>query len=129
MVGKISRTLKSAYSTNHKQSSAKLSRIQAAETNGIFSFQTEADLEEFEIQLGRGEIDAIIILPPDFGTIGNDGYPRGELQLLYNQSDEQLSLSIIAILEGIFDEINQTILAIERPLTIKSQTPANRQFE
>ena len=106
---------------NRSQTELSQTFQESAEANGIFSFQTAGDLGEFEIKLGRGEIDAIIILPPDFGTLGSDGYPRGELQLLYNQNDEQLSLSIIAILEGIFDEINQTILAIEQPLTIKSQ--------
>ena len=94
---------------------------QIAQDSEIFEFENEGDLEEFKIQLGRGEIDAIIILPKDFGQIGENGYPEGRLELLYDQGDEQLSLTIIAVLEGIFDEINKEIVPIDRPLTIVSQ--------
>ena len=92
-----------------------------ATSTGILNFHTAEDLDEFKLQLGRDEIDAIIILPGSFGRLGSENYPEGELQLLYNQSDEQLNATIVSVLEGMFDELNQTIAPITQPLTINSQ--------
>ena len=95
-------------------------QVQAEET-GIFSFQTDGNQADFETKLGRGEIDALIILPADFGVAGEDGRPTGELQLLYDRNDEQLGLSITTVLESMFDDLNQTILSTRPPLTINVQ--------
>ena len=105
------------------QSETSLARTfeEITDESEVFSFKDGQDLTELKTKLGRGEIDAIIILPGDFGELKTNDYPEGELQLLYNQSDEQLSLTITAILESVFDELNQEILPVGQPLTIKTQ--------
>ena len=95
--------------------------LKAAETSEIFEFDEEGDLEEFEIQLGRGEIDGIIILDEDFGLIGDTGRPEGRLQLFYDQSDEQLGLTMISVLESLLDQF-EAPAGSSRALTIDAQT-------
>ncbi|MYB40149.1 ABC transporter permease [Candidatus Saccharibacteria bacterium] len=92
-----------------------------AEATGIISFQTEGDREGFETKLGRGEVDALIILPEDFGSPDASGLPTGELQLFYNQNDEQLGLAITSVLESVFDELNESLLPTNQPLKIAGQ--------
>ena len=92
--------------------------------NPVFEFENKdlnLPLEELKIQLGRDQIDAIIVLPQDFGSNLKTDYPQGELQLFYNQSEEQLNQIITTTLEGIFEDLNQAILPIEHPLKIVSQ--------
>ena len=93
-----------------------------AEASEIFEFDRDGDLEEFEIQLGRGEIDAIIILDENFGQVAASGRPEGRLQLLYDQSDEQLGLAMISVLENISDRLNQNLAPADQPLTIDART-------
>ena len=95
--------------------------LEAAEESEIFEFDEEGDLAEFEIQLGRGEIDAIIVLDEDFGRVGAGGL-EGRLQLLYNQSDEQLGLTMISVLENVFGQFNQDFASAEQTLSIEART-------
>lgn len=90
----------------------------------VFEFSeqdTPKDLSTLKTQLGRGEIDAIIILPPDFGRVEEQGYPTGELRLLYNQSDEQLGATMTAVLEDVFKKFNARIIPVDQPFTISSE--------
>ena len=89
-----------------------------AEESGIFNFQTDGGRESFETKLGRGEVDALIILPEDFGAPDASGLPSGDLQLLYGYNDEQLGLTIISVLEGMFDELNESLRPADRPLKV-----------
>lgn len=88
----------------------------------ILKFESgETDLEEMETRLGRGEIDAIIILPKEFGNIGENGRAEGQLELLYNQSDEQLSLTLTTVLENVLNEINAQTEQAGRPLEVAAR--------
>ena len=87
----------------------------------IFKLDQTLTFEQGEEKLGRGEIDAIIVLPEDFGVVGANSYPEGNMELYYDKSDEQLSLTLQAILQGTFDEINASISPVVEPFTLEAR--------
>ena len=95
--------------------------LEAIEATEIFEFDEAGDRAEFEVQLGRGEIDAIVILDEDFSPADAEGQPRGQLQLLYNQGDEQLGLTMVAILENLFEQFNQNPAPTDQTLTVEAR--------
>lgn len=66
--------------------------------------KTIADAKE---AMSRGELDATIILPKDFGAVDSEkGYPAGEARVIYSQNNEQAGQTLSAILQGQFQGIN-----------------------
>jgi len=87
----------------------------------LFTFEETASFEAAEEKIGRGELDAILQLPESFGVTGDNELPSGELELIYDQGDEQLSITLQAVLQGIFDGINQDIAPAENPFTLRAR--------
>ena len=91
------------------------SEIYSLESDGIETFD---DAEE---RLGRGEIDSIIELPEDFGVVVG-GVPTGNILVFYDEGDEQLSGTLLAVLQGTVDQINSELVPIQPPFTLEAQT-------
>jgi ABC-2 type transport system permease protein len=62
-----------------------------------------------------------MILPEDFGAIGDNNYPEGTLELFYDQGDEQLALTLQAVIQSTFDAINQELAPAAKPFTLNAQ--------
>jgi ABC-2 type transport system permease protein len=100
-----------------------------------FADQIKKDNKTFKIKDGltdetaarkvmkRGEIDAIIKLPQDFGQ-NKDGqqYPSGQAEVLYDQNNQQSGQTLSAVLDGIFKQVNQQVTGIAPAFTVKSSS-------
>ncbi|MDO8266152.1 MAG: ABC transporter permease [Candidatus Saccharibacteria bacterium] len=84
------------------------------------------DLDQAKEKMTRSELDAAIILPEKFGEISVNNYPTGEVEVLYNQSNELGGQTLGAVLEGIFKEINSEFVSTEVPFTVKTQSTATQ---
>lgn len=94
--------------------------IANADADELFTVSQDISFEQAEEKIGRGELDAILQLPEGFGQVG-EKYPEGTLELIYDQGDEQLAITLQAVLEGVFDGINQELAPVERPFTLQSR--------
>jgi ABC-2 type transport system permease protein len=94
--------------------------VKSAEEDALFTVEPSMSYEEAEEKIGRGEVDAILQLPEGFGQVG-DKYPEGQLELIYDQGDEQLAVTLQAVLQGVFDGINQEIAPADKPFTLESR--------
>lgn len=66
--------------------------------------------EDAKEKMKRGEIDAIIKLPKQFGEVQpGQQYPSGQAQILYDQNSEQAGQALSSVLSGVFKQINQKI--------------------
>ena len=83
-------------------------------------------LGEAQEKMSRGELDATIILPAEFGRVGDKGYPTGQAQVLYNKSNEQGGQTLAAILNGIFEGINKQFVPSEKPFTVTAKSTAKQ---
>jgi len=77
-----------------------------------------------EEKMSRGELDATIILPKNFGDVGAKGYPSGQAQVLYDKNNEQAGGALTSILESIFSDINATFVTADKPFTVVSKSTA-----
>ncbi|HEX9679439.1 MAG TPA: ABC transporter permease [Candidatus Saccharimonadales bacterium] len=73
-------------------------------------------------QLQRGQIEALIILPKQFGVSqAGTNYPSGQAQVSYTQNNEQAGQTLTSVLAGIFETINVDLVGVERPFTVSSE--------
>ncbi|MDZ7744567.1 MAG: ABC transporter permease [Candidatus Saccharibacteria bacterium] len=89
--------------------------------NDIFSIDEDvANIGDAEERMSRGEVDATIILPDDFGDI-SEGIPRGQAQVVYDRGNEQGGITLGSILESIFADINAGLVPVDEPFTLQVQ--------
>jgi len=95
--------------------------IENTSRDELFSYAVEESFEGAKEKLGRGEVDAIVVLPETFGVVSDKEYPKGTLELFYDQGDEQLAGTIQAVLSGIFDQINNDLVPSPKPFVLDAQ--------
>lgn len=98
----------------------------AIRENEIFKVDEEAtSMEDASEKMNRGQLDATIILPADFGSVSEgNSYPSGNAEVLYNQSNESGGQALASVLNGMFNEINKTLVPVIVPFTVTAQSTA-----
>ena len=72
-------------------------------------------------KMGRGELDATIELPADFGTLKpGQEFPSGQAIVHYTQNDEQAAQTLVSILQGQFQLMNAKFVKVVTPFTVKA---------
>ncbi len=87
----------------------------------VFKVSEETDFDKAKELIGRGELDAIIELPPAFGIPDAAQRPSGTVKTFYDNADEQLSFSLSAVMQGTLDAYNQQLAPSEEPLKLEAQ--------
>lgn len=98
----------------------------------IFSLERVEDVDEAEQQLGRGEYSVILELEPSFGTVSENGIPRGNILAYFDEADQQLQQAFTAIMEGLLDNLNQQFIEVDTPFALETrslQTANLSQFD
>ncbi len=95
----------------------------------IFKINKEVTtLDQAKQKMSRSELDAAIVLPPDFGTIKNQQYPSGQATVHYTKNNEQAGQTLVSILEGVFKGINTRFVPAETPFTVKPHSTEERSL-
>ncbi|HRV75985.1 MAG: ABC transporter permease [Candidatus Nomurabacteria bacterium] len=101
------------------------------ETFDIDKESTSLDLAK--AKMDRGQLDATIVLPQNFGEkSGNNAYPSGEAQVIYNQNNEQAATTLTSVLGGAFEKVNAGFVKSETPFSVKAISTAKegqRRFD
>lgn len=78
-------------------------------------------LDAADEKMGRGELDATIVLPQDFGvTQKNQTIPHGQAIIRYTQNNQQAAQTLGSVLDGMFKQINGKFVKTEMPFTVKT---------
>lgn len=104
--------------------------VKESETNKIFKINKEiTTVEAAKDKMNRGELDAAIVLPEDFGQVQpSRQFPSGKAQVMYTQNNEQAGQTLGSVLEGIFKDINQKFVASETPFTVEAKQTNDRSL-
>lgn len=95
--------------------------------NDIFTIKQEiTNMDLAKEELNQGTIDAVIILPKDFGEVGQQGFPTGQAKVVYDQSSEQAGQALASILETTFADINKEFVKTVVPFTVVSESTATQ---
>lgn len=82
--------------------------------------KTVTDFDTANEKMSRGEIDATIELPPDFGDV-KDGVPSGNAVVHYTQNSEQAAQTLQSILQAQFQAVNAKLVETKTPFTVSSK--------
>lgn len=88
----------------------------------VLKIKPAASLDDAKAKLGRSELDSIIVLPPNFGEPNSQGFPSGQVQVLYDQSNTTAGQTVTSLVNGILAGVNAGVTHISPPLTVKGQT-------
>jgi ABC-2 type transport system permease protein len=79
-------------------------------------------LSAAEDKMSKSQIDGIIILPSNFGTVRpGKAYPSGQIQVLYNHTQSGTGQTLTAVLQGVVDKTNQQLVPVLQPFTVTGQ--------
>jgi ABC-2 type transport system permease protein len=77
-------------------------------------------LDEAKERMKRSEVDAAIILPPEFGQ-QSGSTPSGEAKVIFTANNEQSAQALISVLQSQFDSINQELVATDVPFSVEAE--------
>ena len=72
-------------------------------------------------RMGKGQLDATITLPANFGEVGSRDYPAGQAEITYTQNNEQAGRGLATALEGQFAKLNQQFTHVDPPLKVAAK--------
>lgn len=105
------------------RSSSDFSKNFVAETinNDVINVDDQVkDFDQAKEKMKRGQIDATIILPEDFGVVKKgDKYPSGQAEVIYTENSSTSAQTLGSILDSIFTGINKEFVKTETPFTVK----------
>ena len=126
-----------SFSSGNNNVSFKVALLNQSDTqfSKQFAAQLESSKSSFKVQksittlaqakdkMSKSQIDGIITLPEGFGSVRpGQAYPSGQLDLLYNQSSSGTGQTMTAVLNGVFDQINNKLVGVQPPFTVKGHT-------
>lgn len=79
-------------------------------------------------KMARGELDATIELPSNFGNVGNASYPSGQAIVHYTENNEQAAETLTSILQSEFQSINAKLVQTKTPFTVTSKQTNERSL-
>ncbi len=77
-------------------------------------------LDKASDKLKRGELDAALVLPADFGAISN-GIPSGQAKVVYTANGEQSAQTLLGVLQAQFKAVNAKLVPSAEPFTVKGE--------
>lgn len=118
---------------NKAQSEYSRQFVSDFEKSDVFTVVADTTFEKAERLIGRGEVDAIVVLPEGFGVRGEkDCFPSGTLELYYDKGDTQLAAALQGMLSGYLEGINKQLITIVEPFSLDAkpiQTANLSQFD
>lgn len=107
--------------------------VDEAHKNKTLKIDDKADsLDSAKEKMSRGQLDAAVILPHDFGTQKSKSYPTGEAKIYYTNNGQQAAQTLQSVLSATFASINQQFVKSETPFSVSSQelnTKSLRPFD
>ena len=110
---------------NHSSSSFAKQFVQQAEDKKQTLLKVDQSVKTLDAaneKMGRGELDATIELPADFGTLKpGQQFPTGQATVHFTQNNEQAAQTLASVLQGQFQLINAKFVKVVTPFTVNTE--------
>ncbi|MGH7195165.1 MAG: ABC transporter permease [Candidatus Saccharimonadales bacterium] len=106
------------------QSHSQFARKFASQIKNSQSYKVQStSLSDAKTKLKHSQIDAELILPPNFGMVKNGhNYPSGQVIVRYDQNNAQAAQSLASLLKGTFAGTNAKLTKTSgTPFSVKSE--------
>lgn len=95
--------------------------------NKVFDIDKEINSEQAAREkMNRGQLNATIILPSNFGEQKDGKYPAGQARVLYDQNSQQAGQTLASLMESIFTDINKKLVPHDEPFSVKAESTATK---
>ncbi len=95
-------------------------------------FEVSSDIKDIDAaneKMGRGELDATIVLPADFGTVkDHQKTPSGQAIIRYTENNKQAAQTLGSVLDVMFKEVNGKFVQTNMPFTVRSEQTNERSL-
>jgi ABC-2 type transport system permease protein len=102
-------------------------------SNKLFKIDsTVTSLTDAVNRMGRGQLNAAIVLPNNFGKVSSQGVPSGTADIYYDPADQQTAQALSSVLSGVFEGINNKLISYNPPLKVdqkSTNTKATTPFD
>lgn len=106
---------------------AKLFVEQAKNNKALDINDKVTNLDEARERMNRSEIDATIILPPEYGSTPQGAQtPKGQVTILYDQNNEQAGRTLASLVDASLKETNSKLVPVNVPFTVVAQSTATK---
>ena len=104
---------------NQSSSSFASQFIKSAEASKVIKVDKSINsLSAAETKMARGQLDATLVLPSNFGVVAKDSqYPSGQATVYYTQNGSQAGQTLVSILQAQFQQINAKYVKVSMPFT------------
>lgn len=100
---------------NESKSPTSVQFVESTKNNKFLKIDPEiTSLYSAQEKMKRGQLDATVVLPKDFGEAKNQ-VPSGTARVYYIQNSEQAGQTLTSVLNAQFQEINKQFVNIEAP--------------
>lgn len=96
----------------------------------LFKIDTDIkDLQSANEKMARGELDATIILPKDFGT-QKEGqkYPAGQAVIHYTQNNQAAAQTLSSVMDAELKQVNGQFVTTQMPFNVKAEQSNERSL-
>ncbi len=118
---------------NESQSTIAKQLTEQASKGKIFEIdQKITSLDNGREKMRRGQLDAIVVLPKDFGEKAAAATPSGTAQVYYIQNSEQAANTLITVLDKQLQAVNGQFVNTEMPFKAEGKvlsTPGLSRFD
>jgi ABC-2 type transport system permease protein len=84
-------------------------------------------LDQAKEKMSRSEIDAAVVIPPDFGTVkAGTNKPTGQAIIYYDSNNIQAAKSIETVLDGEFEHFNSHLVMTPTPFMARTESTNNQ---
>ena len=117
------------------QSNSAFSNKFVSQLNGnkMFKIDKQAtSLDAAKEKMSRGQLDAAIVLPADFGSVKTSSYPTGQAKVYYTQNGQTAAQTLTSVLNSVFADINRQLVRADVPFSVISEqinTKSLTQFD
>src|SRR3989344_1118244 len=79
-------------------------------------------IDDAKEKMGRGEVDTILLLPPEFGLPNKANQPTGKAVVFYDPGSSQTGQTFASILDGVLGGVNEQISGQKPLFSVEQQS-------
>ena len=106
---------------------------EAKSTKKLFKIDDQVtSLDNAQEKMKRGQLDATVVLPSDFGKVTSGNIPSGNAKVYYTQNSAQAGTTLVTVLQTQFQQLNKEFVKVQTPFTatgVPQSVPGLSQFD
>jgi ABC-2 type transport system permease protein len=114
---------------NESNSSFSQTFVKEAQDNKLLKIDKKStSLDVAQEKMKRGELDAAIVLPSNFGEVKNNTYPSGQALVYYDENSAQAGQTLASVLQQQFATLNAQFVKVDVPFTVEAKSTKQSGF-